>query len=198
MSRRPVVMMMSALGVAFGLAGCPSRELPPPPEDNPKVEDTPACGKVFKDPSVHGGSGCCLQPAAGLLKVGDIAAACGAGAATYLGETRDGAACRHHFQKAGEDPKQTFVMVSRPIVPTGAAAPVAPDPMLAWSWKKVALRDAIGYRAVATGNEPGLLDRQAILWAGRGRRIVGLHVAKSVCSEAQAEALLQKALDAVP
>jgi hypothetical protein len=35
-------------------------------------------------------------------------------------------------------------------------------------------------------------------WAGRGRRIVGLHVARSVCNETQAQALLQKALDAVP
>ena len=48
------------------------------------------------------------------------------------------------------------------------------------------------------GPEPGLLERQAIFWAGRGRRILGLHVSKQVCNETQAQALLQRAIDAVP
>jgi hypothetical protein len=39
---------------------------------------------------------------------------------------------------------------------------------------------------------------ETILWAGRGRRILGLHVSKHVCSKAQAHMLLQKAIDAVP
>jgi hypothetical protein len=51
---------------------------------------------------------------------------------------------------------------------------------------------------MATGHEPGLLDHQTILWAGRGRRIVGLHASKQLCDEAQAAQLLQKAIDAVP
>jgi len=84
------------------------------------------------------------------------------------------------------------------VIATGAPAPVRPDTMLPWRWKKVALRDAIGYQAVSALNEPGLLERQTILWAGRGRRIVGLHVSKQVCNEGQAQALLQRAIDAVP
>jgi hypothetical protein len=193
---------LSALALAFvsgWLAGCPSgRNLPPPPADEPKRDDAPACGKVFKDPKVRGGSGCCIQPTAGLLKSADVSAGCGLDAATYAGETRDGFACRLHFQKQGIDPKLTAVTVSRTMVPSGTAAPVSPDPMLAWTWKKVPLRDGLGYQAQATGNEPGLLDTQHILWAGRGRRIVGLHVPKVLCSEEQAFGLLQKTLDAVP
>jgi hypothetical protein len=119
-------------------------------------------------------------------------------AAAYLGEARDGAACQLHFQVAGNDDKQTYVMVSRPIIPTGAPAPVAPDPLLPWRWKKVALRDALGYEAVGASDEPGLLEKQTVLWAGRGRRIIGLHVSKQLCTPAQAEALLQKVIDAVP
>lgn len=180
------------------LAGCPSRELPPPPADEPKLESAPSCGKVFKALKVRGGPACCIEPAAGLLKSADVVSVCGAPVAAYLGETRDGTACRLHFQEAGADPQQTYVMVSRVVVPPGVPAPMGPDPMLAWSWKKVPLRDAIGYRATATVNEAGLLERQTILWAGRGRRIVGLHVSKQICDEAQAQALLQKAIDAVP
>ncbi|HEY7374533.1 MAG TPA: hypothetical protein VIF57_20385 [Polyangia bacterium] len=89
-------------------------------------------------------------------------------------------------------------MVSRPIIPTGAPAPVAPDPLLPWKWKKLALRDALGYEAVGASDEPGLLEKQTVLWAGRGRRIVGLHVSKQLCTPTQAEALLQKVIDAVP
>ncbi len=191
-------------GLALGVvSGCPSgRNLPPPPADNPKPEQAPACGKVFKDPKLRSGAGCCIQPTAGLLKSADIAAACGLDAAAYLGETRDGTACRLHFQKPGQppgaDPKLTAVTVSRTMVPSGTAAPVSPDALLAWTWKKVALRDALGYQARATGNEPGLLDTQNILWAGRGRRIVGLHVPKVLCTEEQAFALLQRTIDAVP
>ena len=39
-------------------AGCPSRELPPPPtrDDEPKKEEAPFCGKIFKDPKVRGGA----------------------------------------------------------------------------------------------------------------------------------------------
>jgi hypothetical protein len=186
-----------AVALAF-VAGCPSgRNLPPPPADDPKHDDAPAC-KVFKDPKLRGGSGCCIQPTAGLLKSADISAGCNLDTASYVGETRDGTACRLHFQKQGIDPKLTAVTVSRTMVPSGTAAPVSPDPMLAWTWKKVALRDALGYQAQATGNEPGLLDTQNILWAGRGRRIVGLHVPTVLCSEEQAFALLQKTIDAVP
>jgi hypothetical protein len=179
------------------LAGCQNRELPPPPAEEPKVEAAPSCGKVFKAPKLRGGPGCCILPSAGLLKSADVVAACGAPAAAYLGETRDGTACRLHFQEPGGDPLQTYVMVSRPIIPPGAPAPMGPDPMLAWTWKKIPLRDAIGYQATATVNEGGLLEHQTILWAGRGRRILGLHVSKAICDETQARALLQKAIDAV-
>lgn len=180
-------------------AACPSRELPPPPaQDEAKKEEAPFCGKVFKDPKVRGGAQCCVQPSAGLLKSADLVAACGVAAAAYVGETRDGAACRLHFQIGSDDPKQTFAMVSHPVIPAGAPAPVAPDPLLPWRWKKVALRDALGYEAVGATDEPGLLEKQTVLWAGRGRRIVGLHVSKQLCTPAQAEALLQKVIDAVP
>ena len=186
------------LALLVATAGCPSRDLPPPPADEPKHDTTPACGKVFADPKVHGGSGCCFDPSAGLLKSADVAAVCGLPAADYLGQTRDGAACRLHFNKQGADPAETFVMASHPIVPPGAPAPTAPDPMLVWTWKKVPLRDALGYQAMATGREAGLLEHRIILWAGRGRRIVGLQVSKQLCDETQAKTLLQKAIDAVP
>jgi hypothetical protein len=182
-------------------AGCPSRDLPPPPaQDEPKKEEAPFCGKVFRDAKVRGGAQCCVQPAAGLLKSADVIAACGVTAAAYLGETRDGAACRLHFQGRGpgDDPKETFAMVSRPVIPSGAPAPMGPDPLLPWKWKKVALRDALGYEAMGAADEQKLLEKQTVLWAGRGRRIVGLHVSKQLCTPAQAEALLQKVIDAVP
>jgi hypothetical protein len=186
----------------FLLIGCPGRDLPPPPTDEPKHDLTPACGKVFQDPGVHGGAGCCLDPTANLLKATDILSICGPTAQSYLGQTRDGAACRFHFQATGpagaSDPKQTFVMVSRPLIPTGTPAPVAPDPLLNWNWKKIALQGALGYQAAAASSEPGLLDRETVLWAGRGRRIIGLHVSKKICDEHQAQLLLQKAIDAVP
>ena len=184
--------------VVVVVAGCPSRSLPPPPEDEPKHDSPHPCGLVFNDPKVHGGSGCCLAESTGLLKSSDVAAACGLPATGYLGETRDGAACRLHFTKAGLEPAESFVMVSHPTVPPGAPAPTAPDPMLVWTWKKVPLRDALAYQATATGREAGLLDKRTIWWAARGRRIVGLQVAKELCDEAAARTLLQKAIDAVP
>jgi hypothetical protein len=184
--------------LVVGGAGCPSRSLPPPPVDDPQHDTTSPCGQVFNDPKIHGGSGCCFDQTAGLLKSSDVAAACALPVAGYVGQTRDGTACRLHFQKPGVDPAETFVMVSHPIIPAGAPAPMAPDPMLVWTWKKVPLRDALGYQAVATGREPGMLAHQTILWAGRGRRIVGLHVSNQLCDETQARALLQEAIDAVP
>ena len=51
---------------AFVCAGCPSRSLPPPPEDEPKHDTTPACGQVYNYPKIHGGSGCCFDQTAGL------------------------------------------------------------------------------------------------------------------------------------
>jgi hypothetical protein len=189
----------AALVLLMAGAGCPSRDLPPPPtrDEEPKKEEAPFCGKVFKDPKVRGGANCCLQPSAGLLKSADIVATCGVGAAAYLGETRDGAACRLHFQVAGEDPTQAFAMISHPVIPAGAPAPMGSDPLLPWKWKKLALRDALGFEAVGSADESALLERQTVLWAGRGRRIVGLHVSKKLCTPAQAEALLQKLIDAV-
>jgi len=197
-TRAIAALLLLAVG-----AGCPSRDLPPPPaQDEPKKEEAPFCGKVFRDAKVRGGAQCCIQPSAGLLKSADVIAACGVGAAAYLGETRDGAACRLHFQVAGQgqtsDPKETFAMVSRPVIPSGAPAPMGPDPLLPWKWKKLALRDALGYEAVGSADEAKLLEKQTVLWAGRGRRIVGLHVSKQLCTPAQAETLLQKVIDAVP
>ncbi len=198
----PRIRFAASLVLFFG---CQSgRDLPPQPENEPKQAEAPPCGKIFRDSKVRGGSACCAEPAAKILKTADIVAACGASAGGYLGETRDGTACRFHFKGTGpadektpaSDPKQTYVMVTRLPIPPGAAAPTMPDPMLVWTWKKVALRDALGWKATATGKEAGLLEHQTILWAGRGRRIIGLHASKSVCSEAQAEALLQKAIDA--
>jgi hypothetical protein len=195
---RPAFAMFLGL-LAAAAAGCPSRELPPPParDEAPKKEEAPFCGKVFKDAKVRGGAQCCVQPSAGLLKSGDVVATCGAAAAAYLGETKDGAACRLHFQVAGAEPTDTYAMVSHPVIPTGAPAPMGPDPLLPMKWKKIALRDALGFVAVGATN-PALIEKQTVLWAGRGRRVVGLHVSKQVCTPAQAEALLQKIVDAVP
>ena len=148
---------------------------------------------------MRAGASCCIEPAASVLKAADIAAICGAGAAAFAGEIRDGAACRMHFQVAGEDAAQSYVMVSRPIIPAGTPAPMGPDPLLPMNWKKVPLRDALGFQVKSTSSgDASLLERQTILWAGRGRRVLGLHVSKKVCTEAQALALLQKAIDAVP
>jgi hypothetical protein len=197
------------LAGAMLLAGCPgARDLPPPTPDEPKTEakkpDLPFCGKVFSDPKAPKRNTCCIGEAAGIVKSADVAAACGVAPAAYLGEARDGSACRLYFQpgsgapQANKDSTDSWVMVSHPIIPVGSPAPVRPDPMLPWRWKKVPLRDAIGYQALEAHGELGLLDRQTILWAGRGRRILGLHVSKQICTEPQAQALLQRAIDAVP
>ena len=196
-------VVAAGLFLCMFLGGCPGgRDLPPRPADEPRTDekkaDVPFCGKVFVDPKAPRRAGCCVGAAAGILKSADVVAACGAAPAAYLGEARDGEACRLYFQPAGGDPGDSWVMLSHPVIPVGAPAPVRPDPMLPWRWKKVPLRDAIGYQALAAHDEPGLLERQTILWAGRGRRILGLHVSRQVCSEAQAQALLQRAIDAVP
>ena len=163
-----------------------------------KKPDVPFCGKVFTDPKAPKHNACCLGPAAGIVKSADVVAACGAAPARVPGR---GARRRRlpALLSAGERRcSDSWVMLSHPVIAVGAPAPVRPDPLLPWRWKKVPLRDAIGYEALAALNEPGLLEHQTILWAGRGRRIVGLHVSKQVCNEAQAQALLQRAIDAVP
>ena len=185
------------------LAACPNaRDIPPRAEEPAATEvkkpEVPFCGKVFNDSPAHKKGACCVGDSAGILKSADVAAACGVAPAAYLGEARDGSACRLYFQPASGEASESWVMLTHPVIPVGAPAPVRPDPMLPWRWKKVPLRDAIGYQALAARDEPGLLERQTILWAGRGRRILGLHVAKQVCNEAQAQALLQRAIDAVP
>jgi hypothetical protein len=184
MSRAAIAAMLL---LSVGAAACRSRELPPPPtrDEEPKTEEAPFCGKVFKDAKVKGGAQCCVQPSAGLL-------------AAYLGETRDGAACRLHFQAAGQDAKETLAMVSHPVIPAGAPAPMGPDPLLPYRWKKIPLRDAVGFEAVSSTADVKLLEKQTVMWAGRGRKIIGLHVSKQLCTPEQAEALLQKVIDAVP
>jgi hypothetical protein len=190
--------VVAALVAAIVACACPSRDLPAPVESEPKKDEAPPCGKVFRDPGVKAGSTCCMGPSAEVLKKSDIMAACGATEAQYLGETRDGRDCRFHFRAEGIDPRQSFVMLNRPVIPPGAPAPVKPDAMLPWTWKKVALRDALGYQVTKAPNEPGVMDRQTILWAGRGRRVLGMRVSKKVCTEQQAQALLQRAIDGVP
>jgi hypothetical protein len=187
----------------LALAGCPTaRDIPPRTDDEPKQEekkaDVPFCGKVFSDPKASKRGACCVGPAAGVVKSADVVAACGVSPAAYLGEARDGDACRLYFQPASGGLQDSWVMVSHPIIPTGSPAPVRPSPMLPWHWKKLSLRDAIGYQAAEARDEPGLLERHDIFWAGRGRRILGVHVSKQLCSEPQAQALLQRAIDAVP
>ena len=130
-------------------------------------------------------------------KKADLLAACGRSEAEYAGEIRDGAECRYHFNVGG-DAKEAFVTVNRPVIPPGVPAPAMPDPLLPWTWKKVALHDALGFVVTVAPNHPEMLQRQFTLWAGRGRRIIGMKVAKKVCTEAQALALLQKAIDSVP
>lgn len=184
-----------AIGLLFLLGGCPSTRTPPP---EPAVEEAkappPACGKIFKDPKVFGGSACCFGTVAEVLTTTDITTACGLPADAFAGQTRDGIACRFHFKTATADASQGMVMVHHPPVPPGQPAPTAPDALLPWSWKKVALRDAIGFQAgpSAEGKPP---ESQTVLWAGRGRQIVALRVAKAACTEAQAHDLLQKAID---
>ena len=196
MGARPALATLLLLAAAG--AGRPSRELPPPPtrDEEPKKEDAPFCGKVFKDTKVRGGA-VCLQPSAGLLKSADIVAACGVAATAYLGETKDGAACRLHFQAAGGDPKETYAMVSHPVDPRRRAGADGPRSAAAHDVEE----DYPARRAGLPGGrrrQPRAAGEADVLWAGRGRRIAGLHVSKQLCTPAQAEALLQKVIDAVP
>jgi hypothetical protein len=187
-----------AIGLLFFLVlltGCPStRTAAPEPATEEVKAAASACGKVFKDSRVHGGSGCCNGFAAEVLTTADITTGCALPADAFLGQTRDGIACRFHFKTATADAMTSMVMVHHPLVPPGTPAPTAPDPLLPWSWKKVPLRDAIGFQATASaeGKPP---ESQNVFWAGRGRQIIGLRVAKAVCTEAQAKDLLQKAID---
>ena len=136
---------------------------------------------------------------AGIVKSADVIAACGVAPTAYLGEAPDGDACRLYFTPAaGGDVHDSWLMVNHPVIPPGSPAPVRPSPMLPWSWKKLALHDAIAYQAQQARDEPGLLEHHHIFWAGRGRRILGLHVSKQLCDQSHAEALLQRAIDAVP
>jgi hypothetical protein len=183
--------------IAF--SGCPSsRELPPPPAEEAPKPPPPACEKVFHDPTVHGGgAGCCNGPSSEILKKADVLSACGRTDAEYAGETRDGGECRFHFRLGGEA-KDTFVAVNRPLIPQGTPAPVIPDPLLPWTWKKIQLRDAIGFVVKDAPRHPEMLEHQYTFWAARGRRVIGMKIVKTVCGESQALALLQKAVDAVP
>ena len=185
-----------AIGLLLFLAGCPSSRTPPPEPAAEEAKPTASpCGKVFKDSRVHGGSGCCNGSAAEVLTTADITTACGLPPDAFAGQTRDGIACRFHFKTATTDALAGMVMLHHPPVPPGSPAPTAPDGLLPWGWKKVPLRDAIGFQAIPSdeGKPP---ESQTVLWAGRGRQIIGLRVAKAVCTEAQAKDLLQKAIDA--
>ncbi|HEX2660144.1 MAG TPA: hypothetical protein VHU40_17800 [Polyangia bacterium] len=187
-----------AFGLLLLLTACPSKPTTPP-EPAPVADESkaaaPPCGKVFKDTKVFGGSGCCTGAVGEVLKTADIITACGLPADAFAGQTRDGIACRFHFKTATTDALGGMVMVHHPPVPPGSPAPTAPDGLLPWGWKKVPLRDAIGFQAIPSdeGKPP---ESQTVLWAGRGRQIIGLRVAKAICTEAQAKDLLQKAIDA--
>jgi hypothetical protein len=43
-----------------------------------------------------------------------------------------------------------------------------------------------------------MLERQYTLWAGGGRRIIGMKIAQKVSTEAQALTLLRQAIDTEP
>jgi hypothetical protein len=193
---------LARVGLLVAVSGCPSssRDLPPAPEHEEAVKPSgPACGKVFRDPTVHGGAGCCNGASAEVLKKADVLGTCGRTEEEYAGETRDEGECRFHFRLGGElQAKEAFVSVNRPLIPPGAPAPVMPDPLLPWFWKKVQLRDAIAFVVKEAPRHPEMLERQYTFWAGRGRRIVGMKISKKVCTETQALALLQKAIDSVP
>lgn len=191
---------LAPFGLLVVFAACPSspREIPPVSDASASVKEPgPACGIVFRDPLVDGRATCCTGPSAGVLKKSDLLEACGHNDAEYAGEVRDGDECRYHFKLGGE-PKEAFVTVNRPIIPPGVPAPAMPDPLLPWTWKKIALRDALGFVVTVAPKHPEMLQRQFTLWAARGRRIIGMKVAKRVCTEAQALALLQKAIDSAP
>jgi len=187
------------LGVLLAVGGCPSRELPPPPaQEAPKAVPAPACEKVFHDPAVRAGAAkCCHGPSSEILKKADLLSTCGRADVEYAGESQDQGECQFHFQLGG-DAKDTFVAINRPIIPPGTPAPVIPDPLLPWTWKKIQLRDAVGFVVKEAPKHPEMLEQQYTFWAARGRRVIGMKIAKKACSETQALALLQKAIDAVP
>jgi len=187
------------LGAVLALGGCPSRELPPPPaEEAPRPAPPAACEKVFHDPAARaGGAKCCHGPSSEILKKADVLSTCGRTEAEYAGEVQDQGECQFHFQVGGQA-KDTFVAINRPIIPPGTPAPVIPDPLLPWTWKKIQLRDAIGFVVKEAPKHPEMLEHQYTFWAARGRRVIGMKIAKKACSETQAMALLQKAMDAVP
>ena len=179
-------------------AGCPSRNLPPPPEDEPKHDTTPACGKVFNDPKIHGG-----RAAASIRRPGSEEQRHRGGLRAAGRGIRRADARRDRLpaalSKAGRRPGGD-VRDGQPSHHPGGRAGARPRPIRCWSGpgrrSPCAMRSGTRrWRPVASR---GMLDRQTILWAGRGRRIVGLHVSKQLCDETQAEALLQKAIDAVP
>src|SRR3569832_2662105 len=107
-------LLVPLLGVLLAVAGCPSRELPPPPaEEAPKPAPAPACEKVFRDPAVRaGGAKCCHGPSSEVLKKADVLATCGRTEVEYAGESQDQGECQFHFQLGG-DARDTFVAVNR-------------------------------------------------------------------------------------
>lgn len=185
------------LGALFTLGGCPSsRELPPPPVEEAPKPRPPACEKVFHDPGAHtSASRCCNGPSSEVLKKADVLSTCGRTDAEYAGETQDGGECQFHFQLGGAA-NANLIAINRPLIPPGTPAPVIPDPLLPWSWKKIQLRDAIGFVVKEAPRHPEMLEQQYTFWAARGRHVIGMKIAKKVCSEPQALALLQKAIDA--
>ena len=186
------------LGLLVTFAGCPSsRELPPPPaEEAPKPP--PVSEKVFHDPGSPGSAArLCHGPAAQALKKTDVLSTCGRTDAEYAGQIQDAGECRFHFQLGG-DAKDTFVAINSPVIPPGVPAPVIPDPLLPWTWKKIQLRDAIAFVVKDAPKHPEMLEHQYTFWAARGRHVIGMKITKKVCTEPQALALLQKAIDAAP
>jgi len=186
------------LGLVLALGGCPSRELPPPPAEEAPKPARPACEKVFHDATVRAGAArCCHGPSSEILKKADILATCGRTEAEYAGESQDEGECQFHFQLGG-DARETLVAINRPLIPPGTPAPVIPDPLLPWTWKKIQLRDAIGFVVKEAPKHAEMLERQYTFWAARGRRVIGMKISKKACGETQALALLQKAIDAAP
>ena len=180
-------------GLVAGVAACLSREIPPPVGEDAKIEES-SCGTVFRDATVRGGSACCEGPASTAVGKADILAACGRSEAEFLGQTRDGAACRYHFNIPGSAPKDAVVVVSRPPIPPGAPAPARPDPNLPWTWKKLDMRQGVGFQALVTANDKMMSAERTTLWGAHMRRVVGLSASKKVCTETQLAALLQKAV----
>jgi hypothetical protein len=185
------------LCIPLSSGGCPSRELPPPPAEEVPKPPPAACEKLFHDPALHGAARCCHGRSSQIVKKSDVLSTCGRTDAEYAGETQDEGECRFHFRVGGEA-KDDFVAINSPVIPPGAPAPVIPDPLLPWTWKKIQLRDAIGFVVKDAPRHPEMLEHQYTYWAARGRRVLGMKISKQVCAESQALALLQKAIDAAP